>query len=227
MALKYYPLSRIASNKYTRGGEFLLSNGTPYTGKYYATYNNRFFTGINPVLSSGEEIFPLRTSKVLNTATTSIPNPFNRSNANITPVQIFDTATGQLSGPLTQISPYFPFPLASDYARGYFTRYFAKNITGPGFILEISKQDWSQIQNGGVDNSVLAYETMDMFWQLTGPKNDTRISQYQIQGGVYDTNKRVTEVKQKSFRGIVEFIGGDYTKFAKITDTSVANSGSI
>jgi nitric oxide reductase activation protein len=35
--------------------------------------------------------------------------------------------------------------------------------------------------------------------------------------GVYDTNKRVTEAKQKTFRGIVEFIGGDYVKFARIT----------
>jgi hypothetical protein len=66
-----------------------------------------------------------------------------------------------------------------------------------------------------------------MLWQLTGPLNDTRISQYQIQGGVFDTNKRVTEAKQKGFNGIIDFIGGDYTKFAKITSGSVANSGSI
>jgi hypothetical protein len=57
-----------------------------------------------------------------------------------------------------------------------------------------------------------------MFWQLTGPKNDKRVSQYQIIGGVYDTNKRVTEGKAKGFIGIVEFIGGDYTKFAKLTE---------
>jgi hypothetical protein len=56
-----------------------------------------------------------------------------------------------------------------------------------------------------------------MLWQLTGPLNDTRISQYQIKGGVFNTNKRVTEAKQKSFRGIIEFIGGDYIKFARIT----------
>ena len=58
---------------------------------------------------------------------------------------------------------------------------------------------------------------MDMLWQLTGPLNDTRKSQYQIVGGVFSTNKRVTEAKQKSFRGIVEFIGGDYVKYARIT----------
>lgn len=227
MALKYYPLSRIIPNKYTRGNEFLLADGSSYTGKYYITYNNRFFTGINPVLSTGKEIFRIRDAKIVPTNTSSIPNPFNRGSINTTAQQIFDTATGQFSGPLTELSPYFPIVLTSDYARGYFTRYFAKNVIGPGFILEISKEDWSQIQNGGVDRGVLAYETMDMLWQLTGPMYDTRKSQYQIVGGVYTTNKRVTESKQKTFRGIVEFIGGDYTKFAKITDMPVATSGSM
>ena len=64
-----------------------------------------------------------------------------------------------------------------------------------------------------------------MLWQLTGPLHDTRVSQYQVQGGVYDTNKRVTEAKQVGFRGIIEFIGGDYVKFAQITSGSVAISG--
>ena len=126
MALKYYPLSRIIPNKYTRGNEFTLSDGSSYSGKYYITYNNKFFTGINPVLSTGKELFRIRDAKVVDTFTSSIPNPFNRSKINTTANQIFDTATGQFTGPLTEISPYFPLPLPSDYARGYFTRYFAK-----------------------------------------------------------------------------------------------------
>ena len=227
MALKYYPLSRIATNKYTRGTEFTLSNGTAYTGRYYETYDNKFFTGINPALSTGEELFRIRDSKVINTAVNSVPNPLDRSKSNFTTAQIFDTATGQFSGPLTEVSPYFPFPISSDYKRGYFTRYFAKNVAGPGFILEVSQADWSQLNNGGPNKTTRVYETTSMLWQLTGPQNDTRISQYQIQGGVYDTNKRVTETKQESFRGIVEFIGGDYTQFAKITSGSVATSGSM
>ena len=93
--------------------------------------------------------------------------------------------------------------------------------------MEISEQDWAQVGNGNVDKGLLSYETTDMLWQLTGPMYDTRKSQYQIIGGVYTTNKRVTEAKQNTFRGIVEYIGGDYTKFAKITDMSVATSGSM
>jgi hypothetical protein len=71
------------------------------------------------------------------------------------------------------------------------------------------------------------YESTSILWQLTGPLKDTRISQYQIKGGVYDTNKRVTEQKALTFRGLIEFIGGEYTKFAKITPDPVATSGSM
>ena len=58
---------------------------------------------------------------------------------------------------------------------------------------------------------------MSMLWQLTGPLNDKRISQYQIQGGIIETNKRVTEAKNKGFNGIVAYIGGEYTKYTKPT----------
>ena len=106
-------------------------------------------------------------------------------------------------------------------------RYFAKNVTGPEYIIEISQTDFAQLQNNNVSPNMLNYQTTSMLWQLTGPLNDTRKSQYQIIGGVFSTNKRVTEAKQIVFRGIIEFIGGEYTKFAKITDSSVATSGSM
>lgn len=228
MALKYYPLSRIIPNKYTRGDEYTLSNGTPYVGKYYITYDNKVFTGINTVFSTGEELIPIINDKRTERgSSTSVENPFNRGNANTPSTVIYDSVTDQYAGELIQLAPYFPIPIPSDYDRGYFTRYFAKNISGPGYIIEISQQDWNQVKNGYVNKGMLSYEIMDMLWQLTGPMYDTRKSQYQIIGGVFTTNKRVTEAKQASFRGIVEFIGGEYTKFANITDMSVATSGSI
>ena len=228
MALKYYPLTRIIPNKYTRGAEFLLPNGTSYTGRYYLTYDNKAYTGINPTLGTNELLTPVQDKLAVNTGTTLNSNNVLVSNS----TQAYtaaSTATNQISTDtaLTELTPYYPIPLDSDYARGYFTRYFAKNVTGPQYVIEISKLDWTKIQNGNVDTHILGYESIDMLWQLTGPLNDKRISQYQIQGGVYDTNKRVTESKAKGFVGLIAFIGGDYTKFAKITPGLVANSGSI
>ena len=227
MALKYYPLSRIIPDKYTRGNEYQLADGSNYTGNYYITYDNRFFTGVNPIFSTGEEIFPVQSvvsnrERINNNVGLSVSNL-----ATITPSTTYDSRTGQYAGQLMQLMPYVPVPLDGDYIRGYFTRYFAKNVSGPGYVIEINQQDWNQLKNGSFNNGLLSYEIMDMLWQLTGPLYDTRKSQYQIVGGVYTTNQRVTEAKQKGFRGILEFIGGDYTKFAKITGALVATSGSM
>ena len=222
MPIKYYPLTRVSPNKYTRGNEFTLPDGTPYTGKYYVTYDNKAYTGVNPILGTNillNDILKKQTKR------TSEGN-FTLSTANyinaLSPEYRVDP-----DAQLVSLEPYYPLPLNTDYARGYFTRYFAKNVSGPGYVIEISQLDWTKIQNGNVSDTVLGYETMSMLWQLTGPLHDTRKSQYQIVGGVYETNKRVTENKQKGFRGIVEFIGGDYTKFAIITPDPVATSGSM
>lgn len=208
MPIKYYPLSRIKTNLYTRGNQFLLPDGRPYRGRYYITYDNKAFVGINPVIGTNEPLTPIPS------------NPNSQA-----PTNVYTRAASQNQKKyavqsnleLKELVPYYPIPTEGDYSLGYFTRYFAKYVTGPQFIVEISQDEYANIKNGNVSPTILSYETTEMLWQLTGPLNDTRISQYQIKGGVFDTNKRVTEAKERSFRGIVAFIGGDYTKFARIT----------
>ena len=213
--IKYYPLTQIRSNLYTRGDEFTTPDGKVYTGRYYLTYDNRAFTGINSVLGTNEEL------TAITAGSTATSNAYT-----VASTQNTQKKTEQSNVVLSELNSYFPVPLASDYSRGYFTRYFAKTVSGAQYVIEISQMDYSQLQNGNVSPTVLGYESTSMLWQLTGPLHDTRLSQYQVQGGVYDTNKRVTEAKQKGFVGIVEFIGGDYVKFAQITSGSVAISGS-
>lgn len=211
MALKYYPLTRIITNLYTRGGEYYYPDGRSYTGRYYKTYDGKVYSGVNPVVGTNVELTNLsaptgqaNTSRASYRATQSRNNKISISN------QVSDVA-------LAELTPYYPFPLESDYNKGYFTRYFAKTTSGPGYVVEISPTDWSNIENGYVSPMALTYETTSMLWQLTGPLNDKRVSQYQVIGGVYDTNKRVTESKAKGFVGLLAFIGGEYTKYAKIT----------
>jgi len=206
--VKYYPSTRIKTNLYTRGGEFYLPDGKSYSGRYYLTFDGKTFTGVNPLLGTNIPLVKSEQEEVLT----------RRPAARVEAVQsVTQGATIATSTELGQLVPYYPVPLESDYVRGYFTRYFAKQLTGPGYILEISENDWSNLENGLTDQTVLAYEVTSMFWQLTGPLNNKRISQYQIQGGVFDTNKRVTEAKEATFRGIISYIGGEYTKFARVT----------
>ncbi len=204
----YYPSTRIKTNLYTRGNEYQLPNGRSYTGRYYLTYKGEAYTGINPVVGTNQLLKPIPT----NTDPAAPANSYTVASS-----QNQSRFVNESEIQLKELVPYYPIPTESDYNLGYFTRYFAKYVTGPQYIVEISQTDYANIKNGNVAPTILSYETEQMLWQLTGPKNDTRISQYQIKGGVFDTNKRVTEAKERTFRGIVNYIGGDYTKFARIT----------
>jgi len=221
MPLRYYPLAAIQENRYTRGNQFVLPDKTPYTGRYYTLYNGKSYTGINPVLGTNILLTPIEEPKTTNSSLLT-PGRSLLSGQRLDLVEPY--ASSRLKNGednslvLTELLPYYPSPGESDYARGYFTRYFAKTVSGPGYVFEISKLDWTKIQNGDIAaENILGYESIDMLWQLTGPLNDTRISQYQIKGGIATTNKRVTETKNKVFNGLLDFIGGDYTKFARIT----------
>ena len=198
-------------NLYTRGGQFKLPNGKEYVGRYYLTYDNKAFTGANPYISTNEELEKIPPAP-LPLANGPAPSPDYARAA--TQGIVKRTTLNEIE--LQQLIPYYPIPLESDYQRGYFTRYFAKYVSGPGTIIEVSENDFSSIRNGLTQTNMLAYEVESMLWQLTGPLKDTRISQYQIKGGVETTNKRVTEAKEKTFKGIIAYIGGDYTKFARI-----------
>jgi hypothetical protein len=216
--IKYYPQTRIKTNLYTRGNTYKFPNGTPYTGRYYLLYDGTAYTGANPVVGTNRELIPIDNliNSVYDISTQpSIPYIFATSTNNPTNANLNKALNNQS---LEELVPYYPTPSESEYQIGYFNRYFAKNVTGPGYIIEISKSDYASIKNGAYKDTSILYESANLLWQLTGPLKDTRISQYQIQGGVFDTNKRVTEAKSFSFIGLVDYIGGDYTKFARITN---------
>lgn len=214
-SLRYYPLSRVRTGLNTIGNMFTL-DGKPYVGAYYLTYDGKAFTGPNPACGGNELLTPITEID----PTSKISRKLGRSKTAILNQNIQTAFTNKPTvdaGGLKQLVPYYPVVLESDYAKGYFTRYFAKKINVRGYIMEISYQNWATVTNRE-DQTFEDYEVMDMLWQLTGPKNDQRVSQYQINAGVYDTNKRITEGKARGFNGLVEFIGGDYTKYARITE---------
>jgi hypothetical protein len=213
--LKYFPISRITTSKYTSGNLYEL-DGKPYVGAYYMTYRGEAYTGENPLVGGNELLVELGTSKGIKKSYNQSINNYNAATQNTQPPAQYQATNSKLPQTLKGIIPYYPIPSDADYARGYFMRYFAKRIADKGYIMEVSYGDYSIIKDA-TDPTYQDYEIESMMWQLTGPLKDTRVSQYQVKGGVETTNKRVTEQKAKNFVGLVEFIGGDYTKFAKIT----------
>jgi hypothetical protein len=210
MPVRYYPSFRIVSNLNTKGGELIL-NGVPYVGRYYKTYDGKFFSGPNPSLGPNEQLDPIpsyATSPALSElkANSKFKNQLLK-------------ATKQFLDRIP-ISPtaYFPKPLPSDYSLGYLNRCFVKKSNENGYITEISPKEYTDINNGNVGYDTTILQTYQIAWKLTGPLNSKRISQYDTRAGIIDTNKRLVESANPVFFGIIDYIGGDYSRFAKPTE---------
>lgn len=207
--LRYYPSSKILANQNTNGFEYQI-DGIPYRGKYYKTYDGKVFSGPNPQVGPSK---PLKPIKIYSGFPTSKIRP-NEDIDNIAARERIDPNT--IARPRLKPTSYYPKPIESDYKRGYLIRYFTKK-ENETIIIEISEQEYNQIVNGTTPYDIRLYQTTKILWKITGPLNSQRQSQYNVIPGIIDTNKRLTESANKTFLGIVDFIGGDYAKFSKLT----------
>ena len=210
MPVRYYPSFKVKTNQITKGGAFKL-NGVPYVGLYYTTSEGSSFAGANPIVGSNEFLEPISTSttNIVGLSTMKAPQALKQRLANATKI-----ISNQSKFP----SAYFPFPVQSDYDLGYLDRYFMKKENENGYITEISPSDYLQITNGdaGYDTSLL--QTVKIRWKLTGALNTKRISQYDIRAGIIDTNQRLITSANTNFFGLIDYIGGDYSKFSRPTE---------
>jgi hypothetical protein len=211
--LRYYPSFRIKTGLITNGSQYRTSSG-PYKGKYYITYDGRKFTGENPIVGPNEELVDISAdvnSTFLNSS--NLPNSVKSELIQKSGNSIKIRSIGERGAPV----PYFPFATEADYKKGYLLRSFLKKVNDKGFVIEISNEEYANFSNGIVDYDVSDYLSLQILWKLTGPLNTVRLSQYDIRSGIIDTNKRLVENANKTFLGITDFIGGDYTKFSRPT----------
>lgn len=208
--LRYYPSYATINNLNTPGGQFLL-NGVSYSGKYYETIDGEFYSGPDPETGPSERLTQVKTyqgAPGLNTLNVS----YNLQQVIASKTNV--TSTIRIPG---KPNSHQPKPTDEDYVKGYLIRYFTKKENEAGYIIEISQDEYNNIVNGDTDYDIRLYQVTTILWKLTGPLNNTRMSQYNVIPGIIETNKRLTEAANKNFLGIVDFIGGDYTKFARPT----------
>lgn len=214
--IKYFPKNRITTNLYTKGNEFTV-DGRNYIGSYYRTYNGKVYAGKNPVEGSSKELTPTTLNSLENLPTGVnngggiALNDFTRQyliNPNVNNTQTFNS-------PIL----YYPQPSDSDYQRGFIMRYFAKKRNEIGYVIEINKSTYDSLLKEDSEYDYITYQVIDLFWQLTGPLKDTRENRQYKVAGIIDTNKRLVEEKDKNFRGLIEFIGGKYDKYARPTQS--------
>jgi hypothetical protein len=206
--LRYYPSFKIETNLNSSGEELFLNN-KPYVGKYYLTYDGRAFSGSSPEVGPSEPL-----TKII-----TIPSAPGLNNANLSSDSKRELAnkTNLVNRVSGKPNAFYPQPTEQDYKKGYVIRYFTKKENEKGFVTEISQDEYNTIINGTADYDITIYQTTTILWKLTGPLNSTRMSQYNVIPGIIDTNKRLTESANKTFLGIVDFINGEYSKFARPT----------
>jgi hypothetical protein len=208
--LRYYPSFKIIENQNTLGGEFLL-DGKRYSGRYYITYDGKAFTGSSPIVGPNELLSRDLEYAYKNNAT----NPNILSVIDTKKREKFDEHSKKRI--IGKPNSYYPQPAESDYKKGYLIRYFTKKENQKGFVIEISPEEYNSIIDGIADYDISIYQTVQILWKITGPLKNKRTSQYNTTAGIIDTNERLVESANKTFLGIKEFIGGDYTKFARPT----------
>ena len=207
--LRYYPISRIHKNKSAQVGQFQL-NGKEYLGSYYETFDGDCYTGKDPTTGANELLKPISSLQTTSNQTNFDQNSFVPNSVRKQIAIQANLKSVNDSEPV----PYYPKPLSTDYKKGYIIRYFTKKINSKGYIMEISETGYNSIINGTAQFDVSMYQALKILWKISGPLHTIRLSQYDIREGIVETNKRLTTISEPNFLGIIDFIGGDYIKFA-------------
>jgi hypothetical protein len=212
--LRYYPSSKIKVNLITTGNELFL-NGKSYSGRYYETYDGKYFSGANPIVGDNKRLYKLSDAIM----SLGDVDPYEPIYDNLPSQAIQNIIKNYSVSKMSNNYPvsYFPRPTEEEYRKGYITRYFIKGINQNGYITEISPAEYANFQDGSVKYDVSFYITGKLNWKIIGPLNTIRISQYDIRMGIIDMNKSEVEKLNKTFLGITEYIGGRYEEFARPT----------
>ena len=154
----YYPKGQIQTGLYTKGGEWMLEDGTEYIGDYHRYTTGEVYTRIKYIRNVSEKLIPyLDLSEVNNL------EKFRYDNVTKLKVQDFEFANYKR-----------PIPSESDYQNGFFKRYFVKRHFND-VITEVSKNTFSKLQSEH-------YSKLELFWKLTGD-NVSEVNEKQVKDG--------------------------------------------
>jgi len=213
--MSYVPKSLVNANLYTGGDEFTTTSGEPYVGYYHQLFNNDVSSGKTP---NDPNSVPL----IQNFSENPINNYIVQTKENIeySIIQPVNQALYQSSG-----DPLFTYPTLTgkDYQRGQILRYFAKkrNETVPK-IIEISKEAYEDLNiNGGRYNYAL-WTVTRVFWKITGSLRDSINSSGIKTSGIIDTNKRLVDTAEETFKGIKQYLS-NLIQFAVKSELELIN----
>lgn len=181
----FYPISKIATGKYTAGGEFVYYEdlSLEYIGLYHILPNDQCWT----------ETAPNSKSKLI------VPKRFDASED----VKIYNNNKNIIGN--NYISPINKMPHIENhhYISGEILRYFVQKKNSPlNTIYEIDREQFLTLNNSnrpGINSSIWNHIVIN--WKLTGDMAG-------------EINKNTIEIASQKFKGI-EFFLTNYFEFVK------------
>ena len=202
--MAYYPKSRIITNKKTNPGQFTTSDGKPYSGVYYITFDGKAFTGNGPTDPASRQLLTVPKFENLNPT-------ISYSRDSIRYRTLNSTIIPNLVNPV----PFTPSPTDEDYKAGKITRYLARQRNSTTFkIMEIDKATYNSFINVNTTEIYALWKPISIFWQISGPLYNERINNITTRAGIIDTNQRVLDNAEKNFIGIKQYLT-NLTQFSK------------
>jgi|688.fasta_scaffold27183_6 hypothetical protein len=210
----YIPKSRIQTNLYTAGGEYIvIGNNNSYIGYYYKTYNGKLFTGKTPDDKPNYALTPLDFLEKNNSESNVLNNGIflqDGSSIYISSLEQENVIYAQLKN-ISLNSRYYPpkpyltIPTEQDYKLGEFRRYFCKK-RNEFIYLEISISDYNKIINRDPTIDFTSWFPFNIPWSLTGDKDK-----------VGQTNKNIVllQINRNKLYGFDKYLKGDYLKYYK------------
>ena len=194
--MSYYPKSKIITNLYTNGGEYIIiETNQEYIGYYHKLYNGKFFSGKNPNDNPIKEL-EIISNNIIQTDDIEVAFTYNGLVYNL--IKNIDPSE-------TKLFPvyYYPKPTQKEYDLGEFQRYFVKK-TNELVYLEINKDNYTAIKNKDPKYIHEYYIPFTFSWQIYGNRID-----------ILQTNRNTVLLQEQNLkiRGLQEFLKNQYDKF--------------
>ena len=199
----YIPKSKIQSNLFTNGGEYLL-NGVDYTGRYYLLYNGKAYTGIDQYDGTPQLLVkytPQNSLTANDRVTDDLVFPFERASSTEDYSSITPTVAPLVQAPLQ----YFSNPSPNEISIGEMIRYFLKRFNDQRFV-EVNLETYNGINNKDKKYAWELWIPFEVPWAIKGSEEEVVKSNKQI---VYYTEQRY------KVRGLAKFLKNNF-KYKRI-----------
>jgi len=223
----YFPKSQIKTDLHTKG-DFLryVSTKEEYTGDYFETSTNQYFSGKNPqdtptveleLIPNNSKEYKQLTNRT--TTTPSLGDPIvdesylsieEESNDSTTfftlPSAYINSSNIKTDEMLTVSKSFHPTPTNDDYVFGAIERYFLKKRNEIQYK-EINLDTYKEYANQNSKTQYRLYLPFSFTWQISGKNRDK----------VATTNYNIIKLKESRLRlrGLSEYFKNNYDQFFK------------